>query len=259
MNEILIRDWKVLDSPESLTGFWLTGEELGTHLGYADPSKAIANIYSRHLEGFKDQVDTTTLKLRVVGKQRATRIYSERGALKIIRYSNTKKADEIMDEVFDVFLEAKRKRKLLDVSNNVAESTAMTVMNSWLQVGKMLEVPVHVAQTEAVKATRERTGIDYQPLLLAAPAQSEINEKDKRLEPKDLGKVLGGVSGQAVNKFLELIGYQEKETYGWTPTDLGKKYCNPHHWTVGSKSGYNLQWDVKTIRNIWDKYNKFNT
>lgn len=126
------------------------------------------------------------------------------------------------------------------------------------ELGRMLDVPVHIAQTEAVKATRTRTGIDYQPLLFAAPAQSEIKEESKRLEPKDLGKLLGGVSGQAINKFLELIGYQERETYGWSPTALGKKYCNIHHWSKGSKSGYNLKWNMKAIKNIWDKYHEFN-
>lgn len=53
MNEIIVKDWKVLNSPESLTGIWLTGEELGKHLGYSEPRRTIGNIFKRHEQVFR--------------------------------------------------------------------------------------------------------------------------------------------------------------------------------------------------------------
>lgn len=134
MKELVIRDWKMLESPENLTGAWLTGEELGRHLGYSDPKDSVRRIYGRHQESFKDQIDTTTVKLTVVGKQRDVRIYSERGALKIIRYSNTPKADEIMDEVFDVFLEVKKQQRQFPVAKAAPDHPLMVSLHHLIEV-----------------------------------------------------------------------------------------------------------------------------
>lgn len=121
MQELLVKkcgvEWNLLGEPAGVTGHWITAEELGIHLGYADPRKAINNIFSRHVDFFKDKVDTFVLKLRTTyasGKTGSlidqvceTRIFSERGALKVVRYSNTEMADQIMDQVFDIFLSVK--------------------------------------------------------------------------------------------------------------------------------------------------------
>ena len=111
MNELIIQDWKILDSPEGFSGAWITGEELGRHLGYSEPRIAISKIYKRHSQFFKEQVDIGVTNLVTPGGIQEVRIFSERGALKIIRYSNTEKADEIMDEVFDVFLAVKNQQQ----------------------------------------------------------------------------------------------------------------------------------------------------
>lgn len=91
------------------------------------------------------------------------------------------------------------------------EQEAAGCLAGWMQAASILEIPVHVAQIEAVKATQARTGIDYSPLLLAAPTQDDIKEEDVMLEPSEIATCLGidgsvQERGNKINKFLEYIG-----------------------------------------------------
>ena len=116
--EIMVNNhkWHVEHNPGNLQGAWVTAEELGKHLGYED-HRSINKIYKRHREGFINKVDTFVVKLAPnpinsnVGGNPNTRVFSERGVLKVIRYSDTEVADRIMDEVFDVFLAVKKQQK----------------------------------------------------------------------------------------------------------------------------------------------------
>jgi len=117
------KDWKLLSGIDKIEGAWITAEELGKHLGYSEPRKAVIKIYERFSENFENKRDSAVVKLTTAQKAisglpsnrkqtQNTRIFSERGALKIIRHSETPEADKIMDCVFDVFLEANRKEQL---------------------------------------------------------------------------------------------------------------------------------------------------
>jgi phage anti-repressor protein len=109
------------------------------------------------------------------------------------------------------------------------EETAAGILSGWMRASREMRVPEHYALTEATKAARLRTGVDYSPLLLAAPAQDNIKEEEMFLEVTEIGKRLE-MSGQAVNEFLESQGLQ------W-----------------GNKSGYNLKWKFTFVKNIWIK------
>lgn len=90
--------------------FWVTREQIGELLEYADPDNAITNIHRRN----KERLDTfsTGVKLtQVEGNRTVTReviVYSFKGLLEICRYSNQPKANAIMDWLFDVADEIRR-------------------------------------------------------------------------------------------------------------------------------------------------------
>jgi prophage antirepressor-like protein len=109
-NEITINNWTLIE-PERLEGHWITGEEIGRHLGYAEPRVAINVLYNRHKDRFENNVDVSDINLISEAGTRNTRVFSERGALKVIRYSNTKVADAVMNEVFGVYV-AVRERSM---------------------------------------------------------------------------------------------------------------------------------------------------
>lgn len=130
------RNWNLITGIENLKGVWVTAEELGTHLEYEDsPGDAVNKIYHRHQKAFKPKIDTWTVNLTVQGQARKVRIYSERGSLKVVRYSNTEVSDEIMDHVFDVFLQAKREEASYDLAaQQLIDRYVMPSPNEWQKI-----------------------------------------------------------------------------------------------------------------------------
>ncbi|MCF7994773.1 MAG: Rha family transcriptional regulator [Chromatiaceae bacterium] len=130
------------------------------------------------------------------------------------------------------------------------EQTAVSVMQSRLSAAALLKVPDHIGQQEAVKVVRASVGVDYGPLLLAAPAQQDIPDEDEMLEPEDLARRLGMKDGRTANERLRDAGLQVKSSGQWAPTERGRGLCVRHAWTKGNKTGYNLKWRVSAVRAV---------
>jgi hypothetical protein len=125
------------------------------------------------------------------------------------------------------------------------------VLRASLEICELLGLPTHRAQQEAVKLVAQQTGINLNHLLLAAPAQQNIPDEDKMLEPRDLAKALGFASGMLLNQHLHAIGWQiPRIGGGWEATPAGKPYCMTHAWTAGNKSGYNYCWNIEAVKDI---------
>jgi len=111
-----------------------------------------------------------------------------------------------------------------------------------LAVAQLLAVPLHLAQSEAVKHARLLTGVDYGHLLAHAPAQNDIQYEQVMLEPTELGKGFG-LSAVKMNQKLEQLGLQVRQNDQWTPTEAAKGAWARHQWVSGGKSGYNIKWN----------------
>ena len=111
-----------------------------------------------------------------------------------------------------------------------------------LAVAQLLAVPLHLAQSEAVKHARLLTGVDYGHLLAHAPAQNDIQYEQVMLEPTELGKGFG-LSAVKMNQKLEQMGLQVRQNDQWTPTEAAKGAWARHQWVSGGKSGYNIKWN----------------
>jgi hypothetical protein len=131
---------------------------------------------------------------------------------------------------------------------------AKLIMGDVLDAARMLGTVEHIAQQEAVKLALKETGVDYRPLLKAAPAQDAIPADQRMLEPTDLAKEFGWGEnkGAAMNRALAALGWQIKKIGGgWEATPAGKTHCVENHaWTSdhGTKSGYNIKWNVEAVR-----------
>ena len=121
------------------------------------------------------------------------------------------------------------------------------LLDTQLSIGKLFEVPVHLAQVEAVKVVRLQLGTDLSPWLRLAPAQDNLRTEDVFLEPTDIGRMFG-VTGKYVNAGLLNLGLQVKQGTGYEPTDLGTGHAHKHQWTKGAKSGVNLKWRVSFVK-----------
>lgn len=123
-------------------------------------------------------------------------------------------------------------------------------MVAFLEVARLLAVPTHIGQQEAVKMVEATHGVNFRPLLKAAPAQNAIPDDAQMLEPADLAKLLGMKDGAIVNKRLEAIGWQRKVGASWEPTPLGQPHAARHAWVAehGRREGYNWKWNVLVVK-----------
>ena len=101
----------VEDKPANDFDFWATREQIGRFLGYATPRVALANIHDRN----KERLDkfSTVLNLRTVeGSRTVTRevtVYNFKGLLEICRFSNQPVANQVIDILWDIADEIRRK------------------------------------------------------------------------------------------------------------------------------------------------------
>ena len=130
-------------------------------------------------------------------------------------------------------------------------SAVVQVLADGLSIADLLGVPLHLAQTEAVKETLRLTGRDFSNMLRLAPAQSNIARLEEALEPTELGKPLG-LSAFKLNQTLCAAGLQVKALDGWEPTAKGAPYAIRHHWAKGDKSGYNWKWKTSVLELLKD-------
>lgn len=125
-------------------------------------------------------------------------------------------------------------------------------LKSYLEIGAMLDTPLHITQQIAVREIKRDTGIDLTPMLIAAPAQQGVKEEHMMLEPTDLAKKLGYKDGHMVNILLGKVSWQIRLVSGeWEATPVGKLYSIPNPWFKDRKSGYNLKWKVEEVRNVF--------
>ena len=134
-----------------------------------------------------------------------------------------------------------------------ARQLSVDILRCELDAFAMLGCPLHLAQIESVKTVKKETGIDYSHALALAPAQNSIKASEVMMEPTELGKAMGWGSAIATNQKLRDLGLQVKTVSGWEPTEAGAPLCARHAWTSGSKTGYNLKWNLEGVK---DAYNE---
>lgn len=80
---------------------YMTGSQIGEVLEYEDAAKAVHNIYTNHRDEFGEDM-SCTLKTRVNGINRLSRVYNREGAWLIGMFARTPKAAEFRKWVLRV-------------------------------------------------------------------------------------------------------------------------------------------------------------
>ncbi len=260
MKEISINGWNLFEDPQNLEGHWVDGEEVGRHLGYQNPSVSIRGLYNRNKDAFIEGEDSVRIKLiRTDGKQYQTRVFSEKGVLKLIQYSSQKIAKKIMDDVFKVFIAAKNNS--IQVASQQPRQIsgpqiAADLIESNLRIAELIQVPKSFTLIETTKMIERETGLDYSEIINNSPLLDAIPDSEEYLEPSEIGARLG-ISGKHLNSFLAELGWQSRNGKNWQPSDycLKEKYCLRHNWKKGNKSGYNWKWSFEMVNNKWNELN----
>jgi len=139
---------------------WLTREQVGAALGYADPAEAIKTIHKRHKERLdkfvkRERIQSaetsitheggqsdhgrenglTTVRSQNKHLQSEVVYYSERGVMELCRWSDMPKADEFMDWVWSI-VEAYRHNEIV-ANKKAIESLKVSLLE---QVEKFNEL-----------------------------------------------------------------------------------------------------------------------
>lgn len=189
-------------------------------LGYARPTKAVQD----HCKG--------VLKRDIVTPTRGEQTFSvirEADLYRLIVKSQLPSAERFEVWVFEEVLPAIRKTGGYQVESPAPESdpeTSSKFFKACYEVGSLVRRGDHnQAVLAANMATRSKFGIDFlgEMGMDALPAPEGEREL---LTPSDIGIELGGISGQAVNKSLERLGFQQqiysaKGKKEWRATDEG--------------------------------------
>lgn len=101
----------------------LTREQIGQALEYKKPDDAIYRIHKRH----KDRLDNLSICLSD-GLGHQVYYYTERGIMEICRWSNSKKANQFMDWVWDI-IESYR-NNTLSSQNNIDMKALTDILTS---------------------------------------------------------------------------------------------------------------------------------
>jgi len=119
-----------------------------------------------------------------------------------------------------------------------------------LEVWSLFECPLHIAQQEIVKLVRKDTGVDFSTALKYAKAQQNILPEEVMLEPTEMSRKLGFKSPNALNRYLQNLGMQINVRGEWIATAAGAKISQQHAWTKFGKTGYNLKWNLKAVKEL---------
>lgn len=127
--------------------------------------------------------------------------------------------------VREYFIECERiangvsKPATLEITGSEELREVDQVLKSSLSIAQSLGLDLNAARIAANRATRKITGVD--PMALLEMKGIERPVEDLPLTPTEVGKLLGGLSPQMINKTLISLGYQEKIGTTYAPTPKG--------------------------------------
>ena len=194
-------------------GFWVTREQVGQMLEYADPVDAIKKIHKRNAERLDKYSRGDNLSL-VEGNRIVTReitVYNFKGFLEICRFSKQPKANAVIDFAWSVMDEIRRTGKyeavkipainvyaanalhrLMSYIDNLEDKKFLTNYAAKLITGQYLRQPVTVIEQYTIEDIARQLDWDVEALKIRADAlhikhsADWILTKTKRQELIDL-------------------------------------------------------------------------
>lgn len=207
---------------------WFVGKDVCDALGYTNPNKAMGD----HCKGV-----TKRYPLETGGGTQEVRVLPEADVLRLIVKSSLPAAEKFERWVFEDVLPAIRKTgayvPVPQGNGSPAVQAAFRDATAAVPFLRLIGLDPNAAAISANQVAINLHGVNLLQLsgnthLLAA------NQETQTLTPTALGKLLGGLSAQKVNRALEQAGLQKRVGDEWVPLpaaeglyrlfDTGKKH-----------------------------------
>lgn len=197
-NSLLCDVWRNEDND-----IFMTREQIGEALEYADPKVAITKIHTRNKSRL-DQFSVSTKLVSTDGKQYETIIYSEKGIYEITRFSKQAKANDFYDFVYEV-IEGVRRKEIFLPQPSYAIEDPIKRAERWI-----------VEQREKQELHTEKKMLEQQ----VSEYEPKANYVDEVLSSTDLlltNQIAEdyGMSAIAFNRLLHKHGVQHKMNDQW--------------------------------------------
>lgn len=226
---------------------WMTREQIGAALEYADPRVAIAKIHERYADRL-DKFSTVTKLTTVEGNREVTRnvfTYSTRGVYEICRWSRQPKANAFMDFVWDV-LEGLRKGETILVRPQIEDEKLQIqkqraeamLLNARTRQAKLILDMQKTGNLSPIAV--ELLGINALEMLTNQPANYRP-EIEKTYTATEIGAEIG-LSANKVGRVANEHGLKTSE-YGITVLDK-----SPHSNKQVSSFRYNEKGRKKLLQ-----------
>ena len=217
----------------------------------------VRKSYQRNAEYFSEGKHTWVLEseeLQILASSRtlsptvpSLRVFTQVGYYMLVKPMRDRTSWNVQSEMAEVYFQ---------VSQIASAPTQIETIQGIIQKHELLAdffgAPRSVMLVEAAKDLRTN-GIETGQYLIESPEMDNIPDEDIYLEPTELGKHFG-MSAQDMNLALSNMALQAKINNQWQATDRAQGMCINHQWTVGSKSGYNLKWNLAKVRGMMDQY-----
>nr|DAJ09142.1 MAG TPA: hypothetical protein [Caudoviricetes sp.] len=109
-----------------------------------------------------------------------------------------------------------------------------------------------LAFSVAINEAEKETGYSYDEYKKLLPS-AEHNVAS--YNPTQIGKLLGKVKAQEINKRLEQLGFQEKKNKTWRITERGKQYGEEKPFARNGHSDYRILWHEKVLEKLGGEEN----
>lgn len=186
---------------------FMTREQIGAALGYADPIRAISKLHARK----KDRLDKYSVVVKLTttdGKAYDTRVYNRKGVMEICRHSDQPRADDFIDFAWEIMDSIARGDAALMVVPKDFPAALRALADS---EERRMALEVENAQQRQMLA-EYNPKVSYYDIVLQTPDVLPITTI-----AKDYGK-----SGRWMNQRLHELGVQYKQGKVWL---LYQKYA----------------------------------
>lgn len=161
---------------------WMTREQIGEALGYADPRVAIAKIHSRYQDRL-DKFSVVTSLVTTDGKAYDTFLYSPKGVYEICRWSRQPKAHAFYDWVYDILEQLRTQKASWPLMTAQVIAQAFDFIGRLTDISATMEtrltaVEKHLSARLAVDALQESAVAEFPgqitlPLEVPEPVQDD--------------------------------------------------------------------------------------
>lgn len=274
--EIQVYENPAVDHTRAQDDFYMTREQIGTALGYKNPSISIGTIHKRNAA----RLDPLSglINLITPGGKQQTYVYNMRGVMEICRYSTQPKANAFIDFCWDVIAALMR-------GETVSLNANQTELKRQERFDKMTQALAEIhSKMDALEAARQqdRNALDNvlfvckqlerklismgrpqkQPEQTATTATTAAKEthtttykgrSEWRTEIYKLGNSIARMTGLTLNAVLKQAYDYIGRNYGWYFKDERKAYVERvgYMGDIKNLSGLDIIEDSETWKSIF--------